>query len=65
MMASQSPLELVNRLQSLLQTDGVDVQGNSKTLKKAACDLAYDLFRELEEPGDLVTRVLYQVCLAV
>ncbi len=64
-MASQTSLELLNHLQSLLQTNGVDSKGNPKTLKKDACGVAYKLFRELEEPGDLLTRIVFQVHLCV
>lgn len=64
-MASQKALDLINQLQSASLTNGVDVTGKSKALKKEACDLAYKLFRELEEPGDLITRILSQVYLCI
>jgi uncharacterized membrane protein len=64
-MASQTALELLSQLQPLLQANETDVKGESKALKKAACDLAYELFRELEEPGDLVTRLISQVYFCV
>ena len=60
-MAGQSTLELINSLQERFKTNGIDPGSDSKPLKKQACDLAYKIFRDLEKPGDMVTRILSQV----
>jgi hypothetical protein len=62
-MAQQTPLELVNRLQKIVQSSETNSKSNSKELRLEACDLAYKLFREFEEPGDMISRVVCQVCL--
>ena len=60
-MAGQSTLELINALQERFNPNGIDPGSDSKLHKKEACDLAYTIFRDLEEPGDMVTRILSQV----
>lgn len=59
-MAGQT-LDLINQLQQSYQANGIDAKDQHKVLRKQACDLAYKIFRELEEPGDLLTRLIYQV----
>jgi hypothetical protein len=60
-MAGQSTLELINALQERFKPNEIDAGSDSKVLKKQACDLAYKIFRDLEEPGDMITRILSQV----
>ena len=49
-MAQQTPVELVNRLQKLVQTSEMhsNSNSNSKELRLEACGVAYKLFREFE-----------------
>ena len=58
-MANQTALELVNQVQHLLSSS--DIESNPRELRKQACGLSYQLFRELEEPDDLAMRTLRQV----
>lgn len=58
-MQSQSLLETVEKLQTLLAS----AEGTSpnKEVRRQACNLARKVWIELEEPGDLVDRLIYQV----
>ena len=60
-MAKQTPLELATAIQKLLQTTESNSDPDSKELRLEACGLAIKLFKELEEPGDTVSRVMGQV----
>ena len=54
-MENSSPKELLGQLQKLLAS------GEQKDVRKQACDIARKLALELEEPGDLVTRIVFGV----
>ena len=49
----------LDQLQKLLSSK--DADSLSKESKQQACELSYKLFRELQEPGDLATRIVFQV----
>lgn len=59
-MQDQTPQDLVNQLRQLI---GCSEQ--KKDIKKQACSIAHKLWLELEEPGDLVCRIVFQVSIAV
>ena len=50
---------LVAQLQG--QLDSVDVDNLDKHTRLQACDLAHQLWLRLEQPGDLVDRIIFQV----
>lgn len=61
-MQSNSPKALVEQLQVLLSSS--DSANIPKDTKLQACQLARKLWLELEEPGDLIDRMVYRVCMA-
>ena len=61
---SDSTLDLLRRIESTLKSDKASSRGKEgKELRAQACALARKLSVELEEPGDLIDRIAYQVCL--
>lgn len=58
-MAQNSTLELSRQLQQLLSSNSTD--DLHRDVKRQACDLAHKIWLELEEPGDLIDRLVFQV----
>ena len=55
-MKDQSPQDLVNELQKLLTSNELP-----KDVKRQAYSVAHQLWRDLEVPGDIVKRMIFQV----
>ncbi len=59
-MQSDLSLELFKQLEQLLSSNGTRIV--QKDIKRQACEVARKLWMELEEPGDKIDRLVFQVC---
>ena len=58
-MQSEIIQEILGQLQQLCSVKGNGI--NEKAARRQACELARKLSQELEEPGDLIDRIIHQV----